>query len=196
MGPTGRHVAPLNRNVIEYVRSTSFADGVSYTNIDWLQRSHRAEKRRQERGSHGRPHSTREASLEQYDDSCKVKPRIKKATERRIHRNKKQKAPRPARRRNSGEARERPPHMRPVNLREDPLQHFKRNTRNTQLRCNKSKHFAATKRSKFENRFSYSVSSILDAENLRASIERRMMNSPSSSPSGKRILSWSANSLH
>ena len=45
MGPTGRHVASLNKNVIEHVRLTSFAVGVSCTNKDWQQRSHRTEKK-------------------------------------------------------------------------------------------------------------------------------------------------------
>ena len=66
MGPTCRHVASLNRNVVEHVRSISFADWVSCTNKHWLHRSHRAEKRKQDRGSHGRPHSSRESSPEQH----------------------------------------------------------------------------------------------------------------------------------
>ena len=123
MGPTGRHVASLNRNVIEHVRSTSFADGVSCTTFDWQQRSHRAVKRRQDRGSHGRPQSPRKSPLEQDEDSRKATPRIKKATKPRIQRQGRQprKTPRPARRRKDGEARERPSHMRPVSLRENPL---------------------------------------------------------------------------
>ena len=168
MGPTGRHVASLNKNVVEHVRSTSFTDGVSCTNIDWLQRSHRAEKRRQDRGSHGRPQSPGQFSLEYDDDSCRVKKRIKKAAKRRIHRSRKQikKAPRPARRRKSVEAREQPSHMRPVGLRKNPLQHLRRNNRNRQIRCNKGKRLSTTKWSKFENRFSNSVSAIFDAEDL------------------------------
>ena len=51
MGPNGRHVASLHKNVKEHVSSTSFADGVSCTTVDWLQRSHRAVKSRQDKGS-------------------------------------------------------------------------------------------------------------------------------------------------
>ena len=61
--------------------------------------------------------------------------------------NHKEKAPRPAKRRKIGEARGRPSHMRPVSL-------------------NKGKRLSASKRSKFENWYSNSVSSIFDAEDL------------------------------
>ena len=90
MGPIGRHVASLNRYVGEHMRLTPFIDGVSCTIMDWLQRSHSAEKSKQERGSHGRPQSSRESSLELVDDSNKVKPRIKRAAKRRTHRNRKE----------------------------------------------------------------------------------------------------------
>ena len=79
---------------------------------------------------------------------------------------KKKETPRPARPRKSGEAREQPSHTRPVDLRENPLQHPRRNTRNRQIRCNKGKRLSTTKRSKLENQFSNSISAIFDAENL------------------------------
>ena len=72
----------------------------------------------------------------------------------------------PARRQKSGEAKTRPSHIGGAGLRDDLLQHFTRNTRNTQARCNKSKQLSASKRGKFEHRFSKAVSSILDAKNL------------------------------
>ena len=62
--------------------------------------------------------------------------------------------------------RRRPSHIDPVGLSENTLQHLKRNTRNRHLRCNKSKCLSASKRSKFEHRFSNSVSSIFNAEDL------------------------------
>ena len=61
-------------------------------------------------------------------------------------------------------AKRRPSHIGRDGLRENPLQHFRRNTRNTQIRCNKGKCLSASNRSKFEHRFSNSVSSIFDAE--------------------------------
>ena len=68
--------------------------------------------------------------------------------------------------RKSGEAKARPSHIGRTGLRDDLLQHFTRNTRNTQVKCNKSKQLSAYKRGKFEHRFSNAVSSILAAENL------------------------------
>ena len=52
MGPIGRFVTVLNKKDTEHVGSASSADVVSCTNKDGPQRSHRAEKRRQDRGSH------------------------------------------------------------------------------------------------------------------------------------------------
>ena len=60
MDPIGRFVTVLNKKDTEHVRSASSADAVSCTNKDGPQRNHRAEKRRQDRGSHGRPQSPRE----------------------------------------------------------------------------------------------------------------------------------------
>ena len=158
------------------MRSRSFVAWVSCTKKDWLHRSHRAEKRRQDSVSHGRPYSSKESSLKQYaessleqdDDSCKTMPRVKDNTKCKTDRKGKpqKNAPRPARRRKSGEARVRPSHMRPVSFRENTLQHFWRNTKNTQNRCNKGKSLSASKRSKFENQFSNSVSSIFHAEDM------------------------------
>ena len=122
MGPAGRHVASLNRNVVEHVRSRSFADWVSYINKDWLHRSHRAEKRRQDRGSHGHPQSSRESSLEQDDDSCKATPRIKKTTKCRTHRMKGSRRKwriDPTGGEKAGRRGGRPSHMRPVSLRNE-----------------------------------------------------------------------------
>ena len=100
------------------------------------------------------------------------------------------------RRRTSGEARERQSHIRPVGLRENTLQHFRRNTRNRQLRCNKGKCLSASKRSKFEHRFPTPFLRSLMPRTCERVSSAGMMNAPSSSPSGKRTLSWSANSLH
>ena len=118
MGPTCEYVTALNGNVVKHVRSRSFADWVSCTNIEELYRSHRAEKRRRML-NHAKQH--RES---------------KKNTKCTTHRNGKprKKAPRPARRRKSGEARGRPSHIGLVGLRENTLQHNRRNTRDTQLR--------------------------------------------------------------
>ena len=158
----------LIRNILEQVMSVSFADWVSCTNMDWLHRSHRAEKRRQDSVSHGRPHSSREPSLEQDAASCKTSPRVKDNTKCRTHRNGKprRRAPRHAKRRKGEEAKRRPSHIDLVGLRENTLQHFRRNTRNRQLRCNKGKCLSTSKRSKFEHRFSNSISSIFDAEDM------------------------------
>ena len=148
--------------------SMSFADWVSCTNMDWLLRSHRAEKRRQDHASHGHPQSSRESSLEQDAESCTITPRVKDNTKYRTHRNGKplKKAPRHSRRQKGDEARRRPSHIDLVGLTENTLQHFRRKTRNRQLRCNKGKCLSASKRSKFEHRFSNSVSSIFNAEDL------------------------------
>ena len=136
--------------------------------MDWLHRSHRAEKRRQDSASHGRPYSSKESSLEQDVASCMITLRVKESTKCRTHRNGKprKRAPRPARRRKSGEVKGRPSHIRRAGLRDDPLQHFTRNTRNTQVRCNKGKQLSTFKRGKFEHKFSDPVSSILKAEDL------------------------------
>ena len=80
MGPTGRHVASLNMNVVEHERARSFTGWVSCTNMDWLHRSHRAEKRRQDGVSHGRPYSSKESSLKQHAESCKTTPWVKDNT--------------------------------------------------------------------------------------------------------------------
>ena len=148
--------------------SVSFADWVSCTNIDWLHRSHRAEKRRQDSVSHGRPCSSKESSLEQHAESCKITPRVKDNTTCRTHRKGKprERAPRHARRQKDEEAKRRPSPIDLVGLRENTLQHFRRNTRNRKFMCNKGKCLSTAKRSKFEHRFSNSVSSIFDAEDM------------------------------
>ena len=46
------------------------------------------------------------------------------------------------------------------------LQHFIRNTRNTQVGSSESKHLSVSTWSKFEHRFSHAVSAILDADYL------------------------------
>ena len=62
-----------------------------------------------------------------------------------------------------------------------------------QLRCDKGKCSSASEASKFEHKFSYTVSSILYAEDLWERVSSAgTINAPSSSPSKKRILSWSA----
>ena len=53
LGPTCKQVVALIGSILEQVMSMSFADWVSGTNMDWLLRSHRAEKRRQDNASHG-----------------------------------------------------------------------------------------------------------------------------------------------
>ena len=59
MGRTSKQTVPLIKSILEQVMSVSIADWVSCTNMDWLHRSHMAEKRRQYGESHGRPHSSR-----------------------------------------------------------------------------------------------------------------------------------------
>ena len=168
MGPTCKQVVALIGRPLGQVMSMSFADWVSCTNMDWLLRSHRAEKRRQDNASHGPPHSSRASSLEQDAESCTVTPRVKDNTKCRTYRNGKprKRAPRPARRQKGEEAKRRPSHIDLVGLRENTLQHFRRNTTNRQLRCNWSKCLSTSKRSKFEHRFSNSASSIFDAEDM------------------------------
>ena len=75
--------------------------------------------------------------------------------------------------RKAGRRKGRPSHNGRAGLRDDLLQHFTKNTRNTHVRCNKSKQLSTTKGSKFEHKFSDPVSSILNAENLRTGVERR-----------------------
>ena len=147
--------------------SVFFADLVSCTNMDWLHPSHKAEKRRQDSVSHGRPDSSKESSLEQHAESCKITPRIKDNTKCDTHRNVKprKRAPRHARRQEGEEARRRPSHIDLVGLGENATLQV-RNTKNRQLRCNKGKSLSASKRSKFEHRFSNSISSIFDAEDI------------------------------
>ena len=110
-------------------------------------------------------------------------------------RNRKQKGPRPARRRNSREARVRPSHTRPVNLRE-------RTRCNTsgeipgkdKVKCDKGKRLSTTKRSKFENRFPIPFLRSLMLKIYERVSRAGRLKTPSSSSSGKRFLSWSANS--
>ena len=59
MGPTCKQVVALIGSILEQVMSVSFTDWVFCTKMDWLHPSHRAEKRRQDGVSHGRPHSSR-----------------------------------------------------------------------------------------------------------------------------------------
>ena len=165
MGPTCKQVVALIGNILEQVMSMSFADWVSCTNMDWL-RSHRAEKRRQDSASHGRPHSSRESSLEQDAASCTITPRVKDNTQLGPIEtgNRRKRAPRHARRQKGEEAKRRPSHIDLVCLRE----RTRCNTsgeinRNRQLKCNKGKCLSTSKRSKFD---SNSVSSIFNAEDL------------------------------
>ena len=136
MGRTCKQVVALIGNILGQIISKSFADWVSCTNKDWLCWSHRAVKKRQDNASHGRPHSYRESSLEHGVASCTFTLRVKERTMYRTHRRGKsqKKAPRPARRQKSEEAKRRPSHFGRVGLRENPLQHIRRNTRNRQIR--------------------------------------------------------------
>ena len=136
IGPNCKQVVALIRSILGQVMSVSFADWVSRTNMDWLHRSHRAEKRRQDRVSHVRSHSSKQSSLEQDGESHKATLQVKNNTKCKNHRNGKplKKAPRPARRRKSGEARGRPSHIGLVDLRENALQHNRRNTKDRQIR--------------------------------------------------------------
>ena len=185
-------------NVLKHVRSRSFADWVSWTNIDFLHRSHRAEKRRQDRVSHGRPHSSRESSLEQDVESCKATPRVKDNTRCKTHRNGKprKKAPRPARRRKSGEARGRPSYIDLVGLRENTLQHVRRNTRDRQLRCTSAHVCPFPRGASLNTGFSIPFLRSLKLRTCERVLSAGIMNAPSSSLLGTRISSWSANSLH
>ena len=155
MGPTCKHVAPLIGNVLKQVRSVSFADWISCTNKDWLRWSHRAEKKKRDNVSHG-PH----VHIENLPGSeMRITLRVKEIINRKrgTHR----KGKRGKRRLNppGGEkAKKRPSHNGRAGLRDDPLQHFRRNTRNRQVRCNKCKQLGAPKRRKFEYRFSNAVS--------------------------------------
>ena len=62
------------------------------------------------------------------------------------------------------EAKRRRSHIDLVGLRETTLQHFRRNARNRQLRCNKGHCLSASNKGNLEHRFSNSISSIFDAE--------------------------------
>ena len=126
--------------------------------------------------------------------------RVKESAKCRTHRNgkpRKKKTPRPARRRKSGEAKGRPSHIGRAGLKDDPLQHFTGNTRNTQ----KS---GATRVNNCPLPRGASLSTSFPTPFLRSLMLRTCerassagtMNAPSSSPSGKRILSWSANTFH
>ena len=119
MGPIGKHVTTSSTEVKEQLSSSSCANEVSCVTRVWLQRSHRAVKRRQDRGSHGRSQTLKVLSLETDHHSRSGKLRVKRNMNRRTHRMRKPqiKAPRPARRRRNGEARERPSHMWLVGLR-------------------------------------------------------------------------------
>ena len=130
MGPTCKQVVALIGSILEQVMSISITDWVSCTNMDWLHRSHWAEKRRQDSVSHGSPHSSRESSLEQDVASCTITPRVKDDTTCETHRkrNPRKRAPRHARRKKGEEAIKRPSHFDLVSLRENTLQHFRRNT--------------------------------------------------------------------
>ena len=107
--------------------------------------------------------------------SCKVRQRARESTNSKAHRKgePRKKGPGPAKRRKSGEAKEQSvithwPHCSELAgwLRDDPLQHFIWNTRNTQIRSSESKQLSVSKWSKFENWFSHAVPAILNAENL------------------------------
>ena len=91
-----------------------------------------------------------------YAASQKIPPQY------RTHRNGKpgKMAPRLARRQKGEEAKRRPSHIGLVGLRDNLSQHFRRNTRNRQLRCNKCKCLSTSKGGKFEHWFSNTVSSI------------------------------------
>ena len=98
MGPTCQQAVALTKNILKQVRSISFADWVHCTNMDWLHRSHRAEKKRHDNTSHVRTNSKREPSLEKDAASCTMTLRVKDNTT--THRNGKprKKAPRHAKR--------------------------------------------------------------------------------------------------
>ena len=143
-------------------------------------------------------HSELELSLEQDAASCTITHRDKESTKCRSHRNGKpqrKKALRLAKRQKGEVAKRRPSHIGLVGLRENPLQHFRRNTRNRQIRCNKCKCVSTSKGSKFEHRFSNPFSSIFNAEDLGASIKCWNDECTFAISKGK-TLSWPANSLH
>ena len=86
--------------------------------------------------------------------------------------------PRPARRRKSGEAKERPSHIGITGLRNDPLQRFKRNTGNRQIRCNQGKQLSASQRCKFEHWYSNTISSILQCETHKPNYHNQSRQQP------------------
>ena len=87
MGNTWKKVVALIGNILKQIKSISFADWVSCTTVDWLHRSHRAEKKRHDNTSHVRTHSQREFSLEKDAASCTMTLRVKDNTTCETHRN-------------------------------------------------------------------------------------------------------------
>ena len=151
---------------------------------------------RHDKSSFGRPHSKREFSIGQDGASCIVKQRIKESAKCGTHRpGKRRKGASTTKRQKSGEAEGRPSHNGRAGLRDDPLQHFTRNTRSTQIRCNKSKQLSTSKKSLNTDFPMPFLRSLMLRIGERAS-SAGTINAPSSSPSGKRILSCSANTLH
>ena len=125
-GPTCQHVVALIGNILEEVMSMSFADWVSCTKKDWMHRM----------GAHIHQENLPwNKMLHHAKQHCETNN-----TKCRTHRNGKprKKAPRPAKRRESGEARVRPSHIGRAVLKENPLQHFTRNTGTHSSRATKA----------------------------------------------------------
>ena len=121
MGPTCKQVVALIRSILEPF----------ITNVDWLHRNHRAEKRRQDCVSHGRPHSQRESSWSKMLNHAKQRceSKITQSVEpiETGNRGKRRLDPpggEKAERRGSGR------HTMTLLACERTLHHFRRNTRN------------------------------------------------------------------
>ena len=105
-------------------------------------------------------------------------------------------APRPARRQKCGEAKGRPSHSGRAGVTDDPLEHFTRNTRNTQVRCNQVNNCPFPKGASLNTGFPMPFLRLLKLRICERASSAGTSKAPSSSPSGKRILSRSANTHH
>ena len=117
--------------------------------------------------SHGRPHSYRGSSWGKMLHHARLGSEFKESAKCRTHRKGKprKKAPRPARRRKSGEAKGRPSHIDRAGLREDPLQHTIRKPGTHRSGAPRENNCPLPKGASL-HWFSNAVSSILVAENL------------------------------
>ena len=167
MGPTCKQVVALIGNILKQVRSISFADWC--TNMDWFALKPQGSKRRDTTMLRTCAHIHKKNlpwSKMLHHARLRCESKLIQSVEPIETANRGKRAPRHARRQKGEEAKRRPSHIGLVGLRENPLQHFTKNTRNTQVRCNKGKQLSISKRDKFEFWFSNSVSSIFNAEDM------------------------------